>query len=303
MKCFYCPISQKRKMVDTPYANERKVSKISDLVYEAERMGAKGAGITGGDPLYRLERTVRFVKALKRKFGKSFHVHFYTTGELGTEKKFKALWNAGVDEIRFHFNRKEILIALKLDWTVGGEIPAIPGNWKATTSYLTFLESAGAKFCNLNELDWSEQNVSAFKKRGFRLKSPGSYAVAGSEEFALRILAWARKNTPNLSVHYCSSRTKDAVQIRKRYLRTAKNVRKPFETIDRDGLLVKAVVESVKKIPEIPEKGQFYNRKKNRVEFSPSIAGKISKKYRVSIVSVAPTADETEMERFPVSPR
>jgi len=300
MKCFYCPISQKRKMVDSPFANERRIMRAEDLLFEAERMGAKGAGVTGGDPLYRLGRTVKYVKALKRRFGKDFHIHLYTTGELGTPGKFRKLFEAGVDEIRFHFNKKEILHALRLPWVVGGEIPAIPGNWKATTEYLKFLHRNNARFCNLNELDWSEQNVEAFRKRGFKIKSRESYAVEGSEEFALKILRWAKKNAPGMPVHYCSSRTKDAVQIRKRFVRTAGRIRKSFEEIDSDGLLVKAVIEGRKIVPEVPKDLQFYNKKRNRVEFSKSLARKLSGKYRVSIVSTTPTAEEVDMEREPV---
>lgn len=300
MKCFYCPISQKRKMVDSPFANERRIMKAKDLIFEAERMDAKGAGVTGGDPLYRLSRTLIYVRALKSRFGKSFHIHLYTTGELGTPDKFNKLFRAGVDEIRFHFNRKEILAALKLPWVVGGEIPAIPGNWKATTEYLKFLHENGARFCNLNELDWSEQNVEAFRKRGFRIKSRESYAVAGSEEFALKVAKWAKKNTPGMPVHYCSSRTKDAVQIRKRFLRTARIAKKSFEEIDSDGLLVKAVIEGRKAVPEIPKDLQFHNKRKKRVEFSKSLARKLSGKYRVSIVSTTPTSEEVDMERAPI---
>jgi pyruvate formate-lyase activating enzyme-like uncharacterized protein len=299
--CYYCSLSKRRKMVDVPFANERKVRRGSDLIFEAERMGATGAGITGGDPLIRMERTVRFVRALKRKFGKNFHIHLYTTGELGTPENFKRLEKAGVDEIRFHFNRKEILDALKLDWTVGAEIPAIPGNWKQTTEYLDFLGKNGAAFCNLNELDWSERNVGAFKRRGWKLKSRASYAVKGSEEFAKKIMAWAEKKVPGLAVHYCSSATKDAVQLRKRYIRTARRIRKNFETIDRDGLLVKGAIDGVKSIPEVPKGKQAYNRRKDRTEFPKKMAGKLARlaryKGRVSIVSTAPTSEELDLER------
>ncbi len=300
MKCFYCPISQRRKMVDSPFANERRIIGTKDLLFEAERMGAKGAGVTGGDPLYRLSRTIEYVRALKRRFGKSFHIHLYTTGELGTPDKFKKLFRAGVDEIRFHFNKNEILDALKLPWVVGGEIPAIPGNWKATTDYLEFLHKNNAGFCNLNELDWSEQNFEAFRKSGFKIKNRESYAVRGSEEFALKIVSWAKENTPGMPVHYCSSRTKDAVQIRKRFLRTAGRIRKSFEEIDSDGLLVKAVIEGRKAVPEIPKDLQFHNKKKKRVEFPKSLAKKLSGKYRVSIVSTTPTSEEVDMETAPI---
>jgi pyruvate formate-lyase activating enzyme-like uncharacterized protein len=304
-KCFYCPLSFGRKAIDSSYANERKVTGVSSILYEAERMNATGAGITGGDPIVNVPRTVKFVKSLKRRFGKGFHVHLYTSGDGASPAKLSKLYLAGVDEIRFHFNRKEILGALKLPWKVGAEIPAIPGKWKEAVGYLEFLWKNGAKFCNINELDWSEQNEGAFRKRGYSLRKRESSAVSGSEEMARKLVEYSRRNFPGLSVHYCASATKDGVQTRKRFIRTAKNVAKKFERVDRDGLLVKGAVLGVKELPEIPRIFQFYNKGKRRVEFSEKNARKIAKlgKYsgRVFIVREQPTASPVDFEVTPVS--
>ena len=76
-KCCFCPVSDDKYGRDVIYANERRVFTSDDLIKEAELMNAKGMGITGGDPLTKLERTTRFIKKLKEKFGKEFHIHYW----------------------------------------------------------------------------------------------------------------------------------------------------------------------------------------------------------------------------------
>src|SRR3990167_9322210 len=75
--CVFCPVSDQKYQQDVTYANERKVQDFKDVLQEAELMRANGAGITGGDPLARLERTGEYIKKLKAHFGKQFHLHLY----------------------------------------------------------------------------------------------------------------------------------------------------------------------------------------------------------------------------------
>ncbi|HID60378.1 MAG TPA: radical SAM protein, partial [Hadesarchaea archaeon] len=96
--CYYCPISEKRRGLDVTHANERPVRSAKDIVREAKLMDALGTGITGGDPSLRLRRTLRYIKMLKREFGKRHHIHMYCGGELSREQLYK-LKQAGLDEI------------------------------------------------------------------------------------------------------------------------------------------------------------------------------------------------------------
>ena len=63
--CYYCPLSEKRKNKDVIYANERLINSIEEAIEEAKLCSSKGVGITGGNPLLKIDRTVKFLKALK----------------------------------------------------------------------------------------------------------------------------------------------------------------------------------------------------------------------------------------------
>ena len=78
--CYYCPVSRERLGKDVFRVNERNVSSIREAVNEIERSGARGASITGGDPLLRPSRTLEIIRVLKEVFGRRFHIHLYTSG-------------------------------------------------------------------------------------------------------------------------------------------------------------------------------------------------------------------------------
>ena len=98
--CFYCPLSEKKKGKDVIYADEKLVKSNEDILEEAELIEAEGTGITGGDPLVTIEKTIEMIHLLKDYFGEKHHIHLYTA-TLSSEK-VKRLEEAGLDEIRFH---------------------------------------------------------------------------------------------------------------------------------------------------------------------------------------------------------
>ncbi len=233
--CYYCPLSKKRKNKDVVYANERKVDCDEDILNEARLIDAEGTGITGGDPILKLERTIHYTSLLKDTFS-PHHIHLYTTETLCDNEVFERL-EPYVDEMRFHPQRdwKVIETALNYDFDVGAEIPAI--NSAYIEEFVEYLDNVGAKFLNLNELEYSETNANALKNRGFTFTDTA--AVAGSEEIALKIVK--KYSDLDLMIHYCSSSFKDSVQLRERLKRRAKNVKKPYEEIE-DALIVKGVI-------------------------------------------------------------
>lgn len=246
-KCYYCPLSERRKGKDVVYANERRILGDDELLKEGEISGAKGAGITGGEPFMVFERTLHYIKLLKQEFGQSFHIHLYTTGKMATKEKLEKLHKAELDEIRFHPVGRDSLErlrdALEYDWKVGVEAPVIPQGEAKLTKIASYLEEVGAHFLNINELEISETNFKELEDKGFRLKEGTFAAVEGSEETALNVLDWCKGNVRKLSVHYCPTWIKDGVQLRNRLLRRAKNVARPYQEITEDGLLYFGVIE------------------------------------------------------------
>jgi len=313
-KCFYCPLSMWRRG-DVIYANERPVRRVEDVIEEALIQEARGAGVTGGDPLVRLDRTVEYIEALKERFGKGFHVHLYTTGGLAT---------AGLDDIRFHpdlFNPgsrlfkveiRNIKNALDFDWDVGGEIPAVPGQLERMKWYAEFLDEIEAKFLNVNELEFSETNLRNLISRGYKPINDESSAIKGSLEVGLELLRWGEENT-SLSYHLCTSKLKDAVQLRNRLRRMAKNVARPYMEITEDGTLVFGIAEYddleelyrvLTEEASVPRELVYINTDKKRLEMPVEVAKELSEAIegdvKFFIVEEYPTWDRLEVEREPL---
>ena len=311
-KCFYCPLSEKKKDKDVIYADEMLVKSDDDIIMEAELIEAEGTGITGGDPLVVPDRTAYYIKLLKNYFGKEHHIHLYTS-TLSMEKVRKVI-EAGLDEIRFHpvwqlWNRieetklKEIVKSINID--VGLEIPVIPHLKEETRHLLETIDKYGFDFINLNELEFSYTNVDRLSKYGYVAKNDVSSAVKGSEEMAYEILQWGIE-TP---LHYCSASFKDAIQLKNRIARRARNVAKRYDFITEDGTLLKGIImagkekiEEIKKEFGIADDMIGWDEEKKRIETSPFILEEIADylPYECYIIEEYPTADRLEVERTPL---
>jgi pyruvate formate-lyase activating enzyme-like uncharacterized protein len=92
-------------------------------------------------------------------------------------------------------------------------------------------------FLNFNELEFSDNNSKALLKSGFSLESDTSSAAAGSCKYAEAAFSACKR------AHFCSSTYKDAVQLRKRFQRIAKNTAREFDDITEDGTLIYGVID------------------------------------------------------------
>jgi len=243
--CWYCPLSEKRKDLDVIYANEWKVKTVEEVIIEAKMCSSKGAGITGGDPLAKVDRTCEYIRALKKEFGKKFHIHLYTTFVLCTEENMKKLYEAGLDEIRFHpdFQKEKdwsrINYALKYDWEIGLEIPAIAEEKKGILKMIDYFDGK-VKFLNINELEVAERNFEEMENRNLVTKTDISHGVEGSEKFAKELMKYCLKK--NLNVHYCTSKLKDKVQMQNRFKLRAKKAKTKFDIVTDEGLLLRGII-------------------------------------------------------------
>lgn len=238
-KCYYCPLSSEKRGKDVFFANERRVESPDELVDEARLMNALGTGITGGDPLLEVEKTVASIKALKKRFGKSHHIHLYTTQTDG--KKIRKVANAGLDEIRFHpplamWGQLEgspfenaVSLSKKLGLDVGLELPVIPGRESDLIAAIRFADKNMLDFVNLNELEFSETNWRALRTLDFDVRDDVSSGVEGSERLAHDLL---RLDT-DVPLHYCSASFKDGVQLRRRIMRRARKCQEALRDPDK----------------------------------------------------------------------
>lgn len=264
-KCFYCPISGEKRMSRYSWANERKLdwsdekAALDAMVEEARSLGAKGTGITGGDPLYDPERTLRAIRHLKATFGPKHHVHLYTQIPFDI-KWLAAMQEAGLDELRFHPPdetwedpdqfppyTKLWLEAKRMEdaglWDVGFEIPCIPGSQEQMWGLVQWLDRHRFKFLNANEMEFSETNYEAMLARGYRIKDSETSRAMDSEEVAREVMARSAKAGHKIALHFCSSPFKDRVQLRQRLHRQAERQAKPYEVATEDGTLVVGVIE------------------------------------------------------------
>jgi pyruvate formate-lyase activating enzyme-like uncharacterized protein len=246
-RCFYCPVSEHKFGKDVVYANEWQVSAPDnpvELVEEARLTGAKGAGITGGDPLVNVDRCVAYIRLLKEKFGKQFHIHLYTPLKLVTNERLQKLYYAGLDEIRFHPNLDDdslwnnLNLAKQFDWDIGVEIPVIPGYEQKTKKLIDFIADR-VDFLNLNELELSDTTAEHYQLhvKGFKPKDELSYGALGSQELGLILVDYAARK--GLAVHFCTAKLKDAVQLRNRIKLRAKHVALETDIVTKEGTLIR----------------------------------------------------------------
>jgi len=310
--CYFCPISDQKRNKDVIYINEWPTKKEKDILKEIELCSSKGAGITGGDPLIKIKKVVKFIKKLKKKQGKNFHIHLYTPLNFVNEKNLKKLYKSGLDEIRFHpdldhdFNWDMIFLAKKYDWDIGVEIPCIPGKEKQLKKLIDFIKGK-VDFLNINELEISDTNAQNLVDKGFKPKDKISYGVKGSEELALKLLRYCKGKIKN--VHYCTTTLKDRVQLRKRIMFRAKSVKKDYDIITKDGMLFRGAIFCKKPKKVMKELMKEFDIPKNLIEFDKKndrlltaswivdeLKTKLKKKgLKIALVENYPTYDQLEV--------
>lgn len=326
--CYYCPVARDRMYVDRVFANEQEVQPgdVDAVIAEGRAMSARGAGITGGDPMTVPDRVVAYCAALKGAFGAGFHIHLYT------QNAFDPAWlprleAAGLDEIRFHPPSSWWEKMDASPWSsllpgaraaglrAGLEVPAIPHKEESLVRLASWADRAGAEFLNLNELEFSEANIDALVSRGFDFANDESNVVAGSRETARRVVERCLRQRLRTTVHFCASTYKDSVQLRKRLQRRARSAERPLDGVTPEGTLLFGIIEARPDELELlhdrlvtefgaPVEVVQINRALGRVEIAPwvleRVHGRLARPGSCFIVEVYPTSSRLEVERTPL---
>ncbi|MEK6900193.1 MAG: radical SAM protein [Nanoarchaeota archaeon] len=287
-KCYFCPVSDQKYGHDVSFANERKLSGQQDIIQEAEAMDAKGAGITGGDPLMKIDRTVAYIKQLKEKYGPKFHIHLYTSLNLVTEDNLKLLHDAGLDEIRFHLDLDSeqfwprLELAKKFAWKKGVELPSIPEKEAQLRKILDFIHDK-VDFLVLNELEVADNNMSKLLEMGYKTKEQFSYAVEESINTGLRLIEYAQSKGYVFAIHLCTAKLKDRVQLANRIKREAEHSKQPFDMVDEEGLLTRGALYSPSLVPGFKYREKLAAADKDRLnsELKPLLE-RLQKKLKLS---------------------
>ncbi len=306
--CFYCPLSEERRGRDKVFADEMPVQEIADILQEASAIDALGTGITGGEPLLKLEYVLECIRALKQSRGASHHIHLYT-GILPGRDVLERLKEAGLDEIRFHppFDQWSHPVGLKealrqakaLGLIAGVEIPSI----LPAPAIIEAVRDADA-FLNVNELEFSETNYAGLAKAGYQPEDLGC-AATGSEEVAREHFL-----KDGMKAHFCPSRFKDAVQLRERLLRRANKTAQPFDYVSEEGTIIHGIIEGdlqaalqILQENAVPE--DMYSWRDERIEIAASILEDLTHELKgvlciLSIIEKYPFEDGLVVDRIPL---
>jgi len=304
--CPYCPLSEERKGLDVVYADEQPVQSIEEILAEARAIGALGTGITGGEPLLKLDFVLQCIRSLKRELGPKHNIHLYT-GLYPSREVLQELRASGLDEIRFHPPRsdwsspQELARVLQEAKTIGlmagVEIPAL----EPAPQIVETIREADA-FLNINELEFSETNFADLTGLGFLPQDMGC-AAEGSEEMAKENFL-----VDGLKVHYCPSRFKDAVQLRERLKRRAGNVARRFDFVTEDGTIIHGIISgnltgALKLLEDLEVPHEMYEMEKEQIDIAASILEDISKELKsidciISVIERYPLNDGLVVERI-----
>jgi pyruvate formate-lyase activating enzyme-like uncharacterized protein len=296
--CKYCPLSKLRKNVDKIWANERECQKINEVIKEVEMGNAHGMGITGGDPLLKIDRTIKYAKALKKRF-KNFHIHLYASTKLVNKKILQRLSKV-LDEIRFHpefTNTDKELEKIKLAQlyfkksNIGIEIPIFPDK-KEEEFELIKKFSKDIGFVNLNELEIGESNFDYITNK--YIMSADSYTIKDSKKAGLWILKQCEKSKLKIKVHLCTAETKNWYQFRNR-LKNYKIL--PFGKKTDEGTVIYFFTDDFEIKKELKKKDYFIDKTKKRIILNPKKILQKKLKCKIFKVEEYPTEDKIEVEK------
>lgn len=246
-KCFYCPQDRKKLIREEPPSEAAFVfPSVERYVDYLKKFDFDGIGFTGGDPFMAFGTLAKYIKKVRKVFGKKHYIWVYTNGDLVTEAKLKILKRVGLNEIRFDlsatgYDVEPVRKAAKYIDTVTVEIPAIPEDMKLVKSLIKKMEKIGVKYLNLHELMFTVHNQKALIERKYTILhntlQDRLFPVMESEITALELLKYAVNAKVKMGINYCTKYYKNRFQLSARRRRFAKYFKRENDHITETGLI------------------------------------------------------------------
>ena len=239
-RCFYCPTAQ--NVGGDPGTNNLDFPKVDDYVDYLARFGFSGASISGGEPLLVLEKSLQYLRAIRRRLGDGIHLWLYTNGTLLTTDIAKRLRDAGLDEIRVDigatdYTLDQVKLAVGIIPHITVEIPAIPEEADRMQQKLAGMADCGVNYLNLHQLRLTNHNYLHLAGRGYTFLHGESVTVLESELTALELLRSCLDQQLALGVNYCSFVYKNRFQGAAGRRRAGAQIAKKHENVTAAGYL------------------------------------------------------------------
>lgn len=213
--CFYCPTSQ--NIDGIPSTQRTSFDNVDDYIQYLEYFNFKGASLSGGEPLIVFDRTLDYVKNIKKYFGDKMYLWIYTNGILGSKEMYKQLANAGLDEIRFdigasNYDLKYIKLVKDSIPNISVEIPAVPEDLEQIKQILPELIEIGVTNLNLHQLRLTNYNAPKLLQKNYTYLHGEQATILESELTALKIIEFVADNNLKIGVNYCAFHFKNRFQ-------------------------------------------------------------------------------------------
>ncbi|HAZ04963.1 MAG TPA: radical SAM protein [Marinilabiliales bacterium] len=239
---FYCPAPQDSDDLPTAQKLEFEDPRIyADFI---NHFGFKGCSFSGGEPLLAFDRALHFLKTIRENCSPELYIWMYTNGILASEDKFKALADAGINEVRFdigatNYNLKGLKKAGGIIPNITVEIPAVPEELDRMKELIPQLWEAGVTNLNLHQLRLTQHNVQKIADHGYTYLHGEQPAILESELAALDIIRFVDENNLGIGVNYCNFQYKNRFQKAGYRSKVASRVFSENETVTENGFIRK----------------------------------------------------------------
>jgi pyruvate formate-lyase activating enzyme-like uncharacterized protein len=239
-RCFYCPTTQNE--IGVPTTNQVPFNKAEDYADYVRLFDFSGVSISGGEPLLTFDRTLRYIRSVRRKMGDRLHIWLYTNTTLLTQEYVLKLQDAGLNEIRMDisaadYGLKKAALAVGAIPCVTVEIPAVPEDQDRLAALLPVIQDMGINHLNLHQLRLTPHNRVNFKNRPYTYLHGDKVTVLESELTALALIREACSQGLSLPINYCSFVYKHRYQRAAARRRNARLVSKDHESITENGYI------------------------------------------------------------------